>query len=247
MFAHKEQVSLLLLLAAISVGAAIGLSVGHTGLDSAVLAAVLPVIITGVAGGAAAVVLKIFGSHRKKTSSSPSADRETVAIAALAVIAFSFSYVAGMYQGGYLENYWSVENERRLRAEFEENRASLVAQRYEYVVRCTNELNRLNAIRQEASRVGALDLEPLKVGQVCIALPDGASDERPLIALAGMKGFVPLSPKTESEHYEFLLRCSFEQARVAKSRTQNNAGGVSDSTRIWQVCPALAGPNDDLG
>ena len=108
-----EQETRLIWLAAILTGTAIGLSVGHAGLDSDVLAAVLPVIITGIVGGAAAVVLRLM-SHWPEEARKPSFEiREVVRVATMAVVAFSIAYVAGMYSGRLLENRWSLGNERQ--------------------------------------------------------------------------------------------------------------------------------------
>jgi len=94
-----------------------------------------------------------------------------------------------------------------------------------------------NAIRREVNRRnGDSALEPLTTDQVCIALPDGASDEGPLVVLADKKGFVALSLSTETEtsHYHFLERCSFEQSSVNRSKP------IDAKVKIGWVCPALA-------
>ena len=253
----KEQGTLLILLAAISTGAAVGWSTGQAGLDSAVLAAVLPVIITSIAGGAGAVVLKIMG-HRWKESTPLSPedrkvvvvaarapeparpgrvlsleDRKVVVVAAFVVIAFSIAYVAGAYIGHNMKNQAALATEQRIAVD-------LVTRQYEYLKRCTGQLKRLNAMRQKANATAIMNnnvdlaLEPFTLDQVCIALPDGASDKGPLVALADKKGFVALSQATERTHYHFLVSCSLEQARVNRS----NLGNAK--VRIGWVCPALA-------
>ena len=167
-------------------------------------------------------------------------------VATLAVITFSFVYVAGVYAGKYLEHRWEVENTRTSNTERESDerkRATrLATDRYDYIVRCTEQQKRLNAIRRQANENGDLALEPLMAEQVCIALPDGASDEMPLVSLVGTKGFVPLSAETETKHYKFLERCSIEQATaIARSRNSSaEAPSVPDLIDIGQVCPAIA-------
>lgn len=219
------------MLAAISTGVAVGWSTGQAGLDSEVLAAVLPVIIASIPGGAGAVVLKIM-SRRLEESTQPSYENlKMVVVAAIVVIAFSITYVAGAYIGRNMKNQAAFATEQQIAVD-------LVTRQYEYLKRCTGQLNRLNAIRRKANADDndGLALEPLSVDQVCIALPDGASDEGPLVALADKKGFVALSPETERTHYDFLERCSIEQAIVNRSKPGDA------KVKIGWVCPALAQP-----
>ena len=226
----KEQGSLLIVLAAISTGAAVGWSTGQAGLDSVVLAAVLPVIITSIAGGAGAVVLKIM-SPRGEGSTTPLYEgRKVVVIAALVVIAFSIAYMAGAQIGRNMQNQAALATERQIAED-------LVKRQYEYLTRCTGQLIRLNAIRREVNREteGNSALEPLTMDQVCIALPDGAANEGPLVALTDERGFVALlSSKTEYNHYDFLEDCSSEQSRVNLSMSRDA------KVTIGEVCPALA-------
>lgn len=266
---------LLILLSAISVGAAIGLSVGHAGLDSTVLAAVLPVIITGVAGGAAAAVFRINGNRQENSEDSSLADRDrkAIVVAAWVVIVFSTTYLAGVYVGINLETKWSSQNALAFDRYLARERENAVARRYDYVKRCTEELNRLNAIRQKANDEGNLVLEPLTVEQVCIALPNGASGETPLVSLAGVTELAPLSLAKEGDHYQFLESCSLEQAAAIleyRNQSGGSAGGLhangggsmrtesdfppedgvrrgSGSIDIGRVCPALAVPAYTLG
>ena len=81
----------LIILASISTGVAVGWSVGQAGLDSAVLAAVLPVIITSIAGGAGAVVLKIM--KRRNSTQDSHEYRRLVVGASAVVIAFSMGII----------------------------------------------------------------------------------------------------------------------------------------------------------
>ena len=114
----------------------------------------------------------------------------------------------------------------------------LATERYKYLIRCTQQLKRLNEIRrmaEEEARNSNLDLalEPLTADQVCIALPLGALDEGPLVLFANSKGFATLSPDTETEHYTFLESCSIEQSIM-------NRGRKTDAkVEIGEVCPAL--------
>ena len=228
----KERGTLLIVLAAISTGAAVGWSTGQAGLDSAVLAAVLPVIITSIAGGAGAVVLKIMSRRREESTQPSYEDRKVVVVAAVVVITFSIAYVAGASVGRNMKNQAAFATERQIAVD-------LVTRQYEYLKRCTGQLRRLNAIRQKANanNKDGLALEPLTADQVCIALPDGASSvEGPLVALADKKGFVALSPETERTHYDFLERCSIEQAIVNRSKPGDA------KVKIGWVCPALAQP-----
>ena len=215
-----KQETRLIWLTAILMGAVIGLSVGHAGLESGVLAAVLPVIITGTVGGAAAVVLR-FMSHIRKAAG----------LATVAVIAFLIAYAVGMYGGRILESRWSQSNVERL-----------VTRYHGYVRRCTGQLKRLNAIRQSANEKALLALEPLTVDQVCIALPDGVPEEVPLVSLVGMRGFVLMSSKTETEHYKFLERCSITQSAMQREGQGDDAHRVPGSIDIGRACPALAIP-----
>ena len=222
-----KQETCLIWLTAILMGMVIGLSVGHAGLDSNVLAAVLPVIITGTVGGAAAVVLR-FMSHIRKAAG----------VATVAVIAFLIGYVMGIYSGRFLENHWSLGIERQ-------TVESLVTRHYGYVRRCTGQLKRLNNIRQMVNEKSDLALEPLTVDQVCIALPDGVPDEMPLVSLVGMRGFVLVSSETEAQHYEFLESCSLKQAAAIVKQSEGQGGDahrVPGSIDIGRVCPALAIP-----
>lgn len=235
-YTAKEQGTFLIVLATISTGATVGWSTGQAGLDSAVLAAVLPVIITSIAGGAGIVVLKIMSHRQEESTQPPYEDRKVVVVASVVVIAFSSAYVAGAIIGRNMKNQAAFATERQIAVD-------LVTRQYEYLRRCTGQLRRLNAIRQEAntSNEDGLALEPLTADQVCIALPDGAWDEGPLVALADKKGFVALSPETERTHYDFLERCSIEQAIVNRSKP----GGVK--VKIGWVCPALAHPRRTRG
>lgn len=239
-YAALERGTLLIVFAAISTGAAVGWSTGQAGLDSVVLAAVLPVIITSIAGGAGAVVLKIMSrgasrslvSRGREGSTQPSYEgRKVVVVAAVVVIAFSISYMGGAIVGRNMKNQAAFAAERQIAFD-------LVTHQYEYLRRCTGQLRRLNTIRREVNRNSKDDsaLELLTTDQVCIALPDGAPDEGPLVALANKKRFVALSSETEKAHYEFLERCSTIQASV-------NFGKPMDAkVKIGWVCPALAQP-----
>ena len=155
-----------------------------------------------------------------------------VVVAAVVVIVFSIVYVAGAYIGHNMKNRAAFATQQQIAVD-------LVTRRYEYLMRCTGQLSRLNAIRRQASTndQDGLALEPLTADQVCIALPDGASDEGPLVALVDKKGFVALmSPETERKHYDFLERCSIDQASVNRSKPRD------EKVKIGWVCPALAQP-----
>lgn len=231
-YTAKEQAGLLIVLAAISTGTAVGWSTGQAGLDSRVLAAVLPVIITSIAGGAGVVVLKIMNGQRDGTTPPPQGNRKVVVIAALVVTTFSITYVAGVHIGRIMNNQATLADERQIAMD-------LVSRQYEYLTRCMGERKRLNTIRRAANEKSEdkLALEPLTINQVCIALPDGTWDEGPLVALADDKGLVALlSEETEKRHYEILEQCSRKQARLNSTRTEE------PKVRIGWVCPALAQP-----
>lgn len=231
-YAAKEQAGLLIVLAAISTGTAVGWSTGQAGLDSRVLAAVLPVIITSIAGGAGAVVLKIMNGQKDGTTPPPQGNRKVVVIAALVVTTFSITYMAGVQIGRIMNEQATLANEQRIAME-------LVERQYKYLTRCMGQLKRLNAVRRATNEKseGKSALEPLTINQVCIALPDGTWDEGPLVALADDKGLVALlSEETEEGHYKTLEQCSHDQARLNRTRTEEL------KVRIGWVCPALAQP-----
>lgn len=231
-YTAQERAGLLIVLAAISTGAAVGWSTGQARLDSRVLAAVLPVIITSIAGGTGAVVLKIINGQRDGTTPPPQGNRKVVVIAALVVTTFSITYMAGVHIGRIMNDQATLANEQRIAME-------LVRRQYEYLTRCTRQWKRLNAIRRAVNEKSEdkSALEPLTINQVCIALPDGTWDEGPLVALADDKGLVALlSDETEEVHYKTLEQCSRDQARLNSTRTGE------PKVRIGWVCPALAQP-----
>ena len=200
-------------------------------------------------------------------------------VATLTVIVFAIAYLSSMYVARDLEAEKSLKNRLWFQADdirhflqrekvLARERQNLVTQRYDYIRRCTEQLSRLNDIRQRVNEKGDLALETLRVEQVCIALPVGSvSDEISLVSLAGVNEFDPLSSETERAHYEYLEDCSLEQAAaIVRRRNQSSAEGqgrtttngdeslrgasvspsegntnlVFDSIDIGQVCPALA-------
>lgn len=226
----------LIVLAAASIGLTIGWSTGQAGLDSDVLAAVLPVILTGVAGGAGLAVHKITITRREVPGEAKDADRRLVILASGIVIAFSTAYLVGTIVGRKVSESAQTEKERGTLVEFVQAERDGISWRYDYLVRCTRKLARLNSIRERsnAERDG-LNLEPLTFGQVCIGLVRGASSERPLAALADARAVLKLPHQTEKRHYEFLDTCSLNQSAANSHAVANGLATVT----IGKVCPAL--------
>lgn len=211
----------LVVLAGVSTGLAIGWSTGQAGLDSDVLAAVLPVILTSVAGGAGTAVIWIARNRPKNPGEFGDAERRLAILASVTVIAFSAAYLVGTVVGK------NVNEQARLQKEY-----GILETSYDYLVRCTGQLVRLNKLRKEARYDNAdLNLEPLILDQVCIGLARRASSERPLVALVDDGGFLPPSPDMEKRHYEFLETCTLDQAAAIS--------GDQTPVTIGQVCPAL--------
>ena len=217
------RVPLLVLLAALSTGLTVGWSTGQAGLDSGVLAAVLPVILTGVTGGAGAIVLR-FANRPHSPSGDPALGNGLVVLATMAVIIFSVGYFGGAVTGRNMSDHAK-----------EKAQTDLVARQYTYVVRCTEELVRLNNLRQTLNEAEKkFNLELLTLAQVCIALTRSTSPQHPLVAVAEGEWALPLSPATEKKHYEFLEECTSKQADAHKADGKQTIG---------HVCPALARGN----
>lgn len=174
----------LIILAASTTGLAIGWSTGMTGLDSTVLAAVLPVILTGVAGGAGAVVVKIASAWREEPGKSGAAERRLVMFAAIAVICFSTTFLSGTILGANIHARVEERNSTEAVKGKNQREKIRITQRYEYLVRCTGEFVRLNDLRKKANDENSqLNLEPLTIDQVCIGLTLPISSRTPLVAL----------------------------------------------------------------
>lgn len=211
------------LLAAAATGFATGWPTGQAGLDSVVLAAVLPAVLTGVAGGAGAILLKRVGS------TFDTQERVLVSVVAGIVMSFSVFFVVGTVVG-VVANDKAKIREANEAVRFQ---VDTMTQRYEYLTRCTDRLVRLNEIRQQANARNPL--EPLTINQVCIALDATTSLDHPLVSLLEDTEILRLSRETEKKHYEYLERCTVNQARVNAERKNRRI----ESLTIDQVCPAL--------
>ena len=78
------------------------------------LAAVLPVILTGVAGGAGAVVVKSASGRRENPGEAGDVDRRLVILASVVVIAFSAAYLVGTIVGKNVNERAQNEKEYRI-------------------------------------------------------------------------------------------------------------------------------------
>lgn len=239
---------ILVIFAALTSGFAVGWTVGYAGLDSAVLAAVLPVILTGIAGGAGAVAIKSVSGWRwrKITGESSAAEWRLVVLAAGTVISFSTAFLFGTFVGAHGHEEARNKNADQAVAAAVRLEEIRVGQRHEYLVRCTDELVRLNSLREKANVASNsnLNLEPLTIGQVCVGLVLPAPSKNPLLALIHDDGFSRLLSDTEKEHYEYIEKCTLDQA--AAQAAANSTPGAHASVTIGQVCPALGVPGSAL-
>ena len=226
----------LITLAAATIGLAIGWSTGQAGFDSIVLAAVLPVMLTGIAGAAGAFFIRNAGRWSERPGVLRPADFGQIMAPAVIVVSFSTAFILGTFVGAYLEKKGDNAAAREALVAATRLEQSRVARRYEYLVRCTNEFARLNRLREKANHVSSeLDLEPLTIGQVCMGLVPPTSPERPLIAVVDDGGSLGLPPVVEKEHHDYLERCSLDQAAEILARESETDTHLT----IGHVCPAL--------
>ncbi|MCY4458956.1 MAG: hypothetical protein OXC26_00920 [Albidovulum sp.] len=187
----------------------------------------LPAVLTGIGGGAGAILLKKIGS------TFDTQERVLVSVIAGIVTSFSVFFVVGTVVGVVANERAQIrETNEAVRIQVDSIRQR-ITQRYEYLTRCTDELTRLNEIRRKAS--ASHSLEPLTISQVCIVLDPATSLDRPLVSLPEDTEILRLSRKTEDEHYEYLERCTVSQARVNTERMNLQLKPLT----IDQVCPAL--------
>lgn len=214
------------LVAALVAGFAIGWPTGLAGLDSVVLAAVLPAILTGVAGGAGALVL-----HRLK-GTDVQADKFLIGVTSGSVALFAGSFILGTFMGNYSNELASVKQVKQV----EDATEKILRVRYEYIRRCTEQFVRINRIREEASSNDeGPKLEPLKLSHVCIAVEGNRAERSPVASIFAGKNVIYLSTELEQAHYEYVEECTLSQGldyfkRVAR---QQSPGTIED------VCPDL--------
>ena len=193
-------ISFLIVLAAATTGFVVGWTTGQAGLESAVLAAVLPVILAGVGGSAGAILIRRVTLGSEAQEGTGTKDRLLTALMAGAVLLFSASFLLGTASGEAANEAARIRESNEADKVAAEKRKIHTTQRYEYLVRCTNELVRLNNLRRKASSSNStVRLEPLTTGQVCIALRPPISSRPALIALTNNADPMRLSSETEKK------------------------------------------------
>ena len=217
------------LVAASAIGFAIGWPTGLVGLDSEVLAAVLPAILTAVAGGAGTLVFRRLKEEDSDTNT------RLIRVSGGSVALFSVLFVAGTVVGDFSNKRGSVDELNQVLVANEK----ILEQRIDYARRCMEEWARLNHIRDQASAsVDTLQLEPLRLDQVCIAIKGRKGEEIPLVSILEGTNIVHISRLVERKHYKYLEECTFKQVQDIVARKNNKGNNQADRT-IEDVCPDL--------
>ena len=145
---------ILVLIATVSLGSTTGFLTGQSGVDSTVLAAVLPAIITG--GGWA---LLVYHLRRGGESGGLHKNRERALVSGMVVL-FSVSLILGAHSGLYVKELYDVKNYNRL-IQYEDRHRQ---KRRRILLECLGDELVVNDARR------ALGMEPLPPDVICPSL-----------------------------------------------------------------------------
>ena len=221
---------LLFLLACGLVGFEAGWLAGWSGPDASVLAAVLPVILGAFISSVGILAARTMSRDGKKKSAMllwP-----TLLLAPAAIVFTVMLHLGVGFGGEKLEEVNEGVRKRALAVETAQRRADAKAAMeqlrsvYTYISACTDVWSTTNQIRIAAK------LEPLTIGQVCVALRSAGSDGPSDVLVKNVVDTL-LTAEALEMHQRYLQDCTTLQLA-------NGLNSESGPPQIDDDCPVLA-------